>query len=344
MAITISDILGTIRDNASAMYIERVPEYNKTNISQIGDAITSDKNVMNEFMTALVNKIAFSNIKNKSFKNPLARLKNADMPYGNNIEEIYINPATDSGYSTDGNTLLKTVKPDGKVCYYGLNRKSKYEFSVNMPMLKRAFLSEGNFTEFYNGIVTALYSGDEMDEFILCKNAIGKAIDNGAIKVVESDLANPSEFAKAISNASKHFMFPSTVFCGYNKNLKENEKACITWCDTSKQCLLITAEAQTTIDYDLLSTFFNVPTDTLERMTILVDEIPSETANISALLCDVSAIQMRDSIYQTDTFQNVSTLETKLFLHHWETIFFSMFANAVAFGKSTVTGGTEGTV
>ena len=49
-------------------------------------------------------------------------------------------------------------------------------------------------------------------------------------------------------------------------------------------------------------------------------------------MCDASAIQMRDSIYQTETFNNVGTLETKLVLHHWQTIYFSMFANAVAFG------------
>ena len=91
MAITVSDILGTIRDNASDMYINRITEYNKTNLPQIGDAITSDKNIMNEFIDSLVNKIAFSHIRNKSFKNPLARLKERDIPYGNNIEEIYIN-------------------------------------------------------------------------------------------------------------------------------------------------------------------------------------------------------------------------------------------------------------
>ena len=332
MAITITDILDTIRDNASDMYIERVPAYTRNNLGQIGDAITSEKNVMNEFINALVNKIAFSNIKNKAFKNPLARLKGNNMPYGNNIEEIYINPSTDSGYSADGNTLLTTVKPDGKVCYYGLNRKSKYEFSINMPMLQRAFLNDSNFMEFYNAIVTALYSGDEMDEFILTKNAIGQCIDKNVMTFVEADISNANSFAKAISNTSKHFTFPSTVFCGYNTHLKEQEKKCVTWCPTDNQCLLITAEAQTSLDYDLLSTFFHVPTDALERMTILVDEIPSTSKNVLAVLCDASAIQMRDSIYQTETFNNVGTLETKLFLHHWQTIYFSMFANAVAFG------------
>ena len=332
MAVTVTDLLGTIRDNASDLYISRVPEYNKSNLGQIGDAITEDKNIMNEFINALVNKIAFSNIVNKTYKNPLSILKGTEIPYGNSIEEIYINPAVDSGYSTDGNTLLTTVKPDGKVCYYALNRKSKYEFSVNMVQLQRAFTNEQNFMEFYNKVVIALYSGDEMDEFILCKNVVGKTIDKGSTKIVNVSLASPKEFAKAISNCSKNFTFPSKTFNGYNATLKGSEKPCITWCDTVNQCLLITAEAQTSIDYDLLATFFNIPTDTLERMTILVDEIPSETATIHAVLCDKATIQMRDNVFKTDTFYNGGTMETKLFLHHWETIYFSMFGNAVAFG------------
>jgi len=86
MAVTAQQILATIRDNASADYIARVPEYTRNNLGQVGDAITSDGNIMNEFITALVDKVAFSNVKSKMYKNPLARLKGTGVPRGNTIE------------------------------------------------------------------------------------------------------------------------------------------------------------------------------------------------------------------------------------------------------------------
>ena len=96
------------------MYGERVPASTNNNLSQVGDAITSSENIMNEFMNALVNKVAMSNIKSKMFRNPLARLKKAGVPMGNTIEEIFINPATDTTYDNDQKKLLTTTKPDGK--------------------------------------------------------------------------------------------------------------------------------------------------------------------------------------------------------------------------------------
>jgi hypothetical protein len=62
MSITAYDILGTIRDNADSMYIARVPEATRTNLAEVGKAITSDGNIMNSFVTALINKVALSNV------------------------------------------------------------------------------------------------------------------------------------------------------------------------------------------------------------------------------------------------------------------------------------------
>lgn len=336
MATTL-DILNTIRDNASELYITRIPEATKSNLMQIGDAITSDKNIMNEFITSLVNKVVETNIRSKLFKNPLARLKGTEIPMGNTIEEIFVNPAVDTGFNTDGNMLLKQVTPDVKVCYYAMNRQSSYSVSISKIQLKRAFTNEQAFMELYNSIVTSLYSGDEIDEFITCKNVIGKTIDEGAITVIDSDLSNAKGLAKSIGTMAKSMQFPTTDLCGYNKvnadKIAEGETACLTFTPTDSQALFITATAQTEIDYEFLATIYNKSVAELQAISILVDEIPSENYEVYAVLCDIGCLQLRDNDFVVDNFINPSNQTVKAFLHHWQTIYFSMFGNAVAYGK-----------
>ena len=337
------NILNTIRDNLATTYAERVPKATADNIAEVGKAITSDDITTNAFVNALINKVALSNVRSKMFRNPLEILKGTNIPMGANIEEIFINPSVSTGYSEDGAHLLKTTKPDGKVCYYGMSRQDRYPITINEDMLNRAFHSEQEFMSMYNAIVTSMYSGDQIDEFLLAKKVIGKSIDNGAMLVVDVDVTKPKEVSKSISNISKSFQFPTTSYCGYNlvnkdKITANNEKGCITFCPADNQCLMIRADMQTEIDYEVLATMFHMEVAKLEAITVLVDDIPSEKYDCYAVLCDREAVQMRDVVFKTTSNYNGSNLEWNFWLHHWEFIFLSMFGNACAFGKKkTVT-------
>jgi len=345
MALTTTLILGAILDNANELYQDRVPEYTKDNLKQVGDAITSDKNIMNEYISSLINKVALSNVKSKMFNNPLARLKQAGgVPYGRTIEEIFVNPATDQGFDTDGTKLLKQTKPDGKTCYYGLNRQSMYAVTVTRAQLQQAFTSEHAFMSLYSKILSSMYSGDQIDEFLLTKGCIAKAIDEGAVQVIRTDLADPKVLQKTISNVSKSYSFPTTEFAGYNlinaDDIANGETPCITFCDPSRQALLLRSDAQTEINYEVLATLFHVDIVQLEAMTILVDNFPSANYDVYAVLCDIDAIQIIDSVFETDDQKLGSALSWNYWLHHWQFLFVSMFANMTAFGKpkSEVTG------
>jgi hypothetical protein len=339
MPLTATQIINTILDNASSLYISRVPSATRSNLADVGKTITSNANIMNEFVTALVDKVALSHVMSRMFNNPLARLKQTNgRPMGNTIEEIFINPATDAGYDYDGTKLLKTTKPDGKVCYYGLNRKSSYPITIAENELMRAFSSEQEFMSMYDGIVNSMLSGDQIDEFMLTKGVIGQAIDSGSVVVLQSDLTAPKILAKSISNMSKEFAFPNTVYAGYNRinasSMLAGEKPCITFCDKSRQCLIVRADAQTEIDFEVLATMFHMEVAKLEAITILVDKIPSANYDIHAILLDIDAIQVRDMTFKTTSQYIGSSLMWNFWLHHWQYLFVSMFGNVVAFGKA----------
>lgn len=347
MSLTAIEILDAIRDNSTDEYIARVPQATRDNIGQIGQYITSEKNIMNDFVSALINKIAISTIKGRMYTNPLAKLKSGvGRPLGSTIEEIFINPSIDAGYSTDGTKLLQTTKPDGKACYFGLNRQSTYPTTINKNQLIRAFNSEQSFMKFYDGVVSALYSGDAIDEFNLTKAMFAKNIDDENMKLIECDFTQPKELAKSMSNMSDYFTFANTEFNGYNlvnkTKITAGEKPCITFCETENQVLLVRADVFNEINYEVLASMFHMEVATLKAMTIKIDNFPTTKTKTDAtkkfdtyaVLCDIEAINVIDDVFETDNMYIGSSMQWNVWLHHWQWLYLSLFANSVAFGKT----------
>ena len=74
----------------------------------------------------------------------------------------------------------------------------------------------------------------------------------------------------------------------------ENEE--FMWTPSKEQCLIIRADVQTEINFEVLATMFHMDLAELEAMTILVDNIPSKNYDVYAFLCDTNAIQVRQKI------------------------------------------------
>lgn len=342
MLYDVMKTLQTIRDNASAEYQETVPHAERDNLKTVGKAITSNKNIMNEFMDMLINKVAFTEIKSKLYKNPLAKLKkNKGVPYGSVIEELFVNPATDIGYQKDPNYLLKNTTPDGKSSYYGMNRQGNFPVSISIVQLEQAFQNEQAFQRFYDQIISSLYSGDNVKEYELMKGVITENIKEGHIKTVQVDLSKPKEFSKAITNLSKLFTFDKTDFAPYNlvnaDNIKSGEKAVKTFCELKDQVLIIRSDVATELSYEVLATAFNIDEVRLKAMTIEIDDFPfkkdSDGFEIYGCLMDRESLQVIDKLLRIESNYNGSNLIMNFWLHHWQYIYFSMFGNAVAFVK-----------
>ena len=330
------DILNVIQANASQEYQTRVPLATQTNIAAVGAPITTYQSTQNEFLNALINRIALTIIRNKTLKNPLAILKKGTIPLGSDIQEIFTNMAKDQGFDGKGDKLLTKTTPDTKVLYQRMNRQGQYPVTISKQQLQTAFTSYAELEKLLNGIVTAMYSGDNYDEFILMKNVIADAVTNDKVITVNvdhvKDEASAKGLIKAIKKTSKAFTFPSSAFNTYfaNKPDTDTGNPVITWTPTEDQVLLIRADIMTDISIDVLAAAFNLDKVTFKSMVLEVDSFGS-ASECYAMLIDRSWMQVYDNLFETSEFYNSQGLYWNYWLNHWQTYGYSLFANAVAF-------------
>lgn len=338
-------VINTIRSQQGADYQSRIPVATRENFTQVGTAILEYEPDTNTFLYALVNKIGLQEVSNRRFKNPLSVLKKGGVPFGTTVEELYTNPVKSKQY--DGNNtsdMLEVNKPDTKTLYHKKNRESKYPVSINTIKLQEAFHSPEAFQDFYTtSIFNALYSGDEMDEFLLMKNAMTEAIAAGKIISVEVEYdgeeTSSKGLIKLLKTLSGNFTFPKTDYNGYNAMNADAIEAeeltpCITWTPTANQIVLVRTDVDASTDVEVLAKAFNMDkTDFLKRKFVIDDFGDDDTL---CVLCDENMFKFKDIIYQLRSFNNGSNLVTNYWLHHHQMISLSLFANALAIKKKAV--------
>lgn len=329
------NVLNTIQANASEAYQARVPVATKNNIAEVGSAIMSYQVTENEFLSTLVNKIAMTIVRNKTFNNPLSVLKKGGVPLGRNIEEIYTNPATGTTFDPTGAKLLERSIPDTKAIYHSMNRQGQYKATVSKAQLIQAFTSYQALEKLLNSIVNSIYSGDNLDEFMLMKELFASAITGKKLKTVDvakvSDADSAKAFVKAIKTVGQAMEFPSENFNSYyDINKEQDAKPVVTWTPLDNQVLILRNDISVDVDVELLARAFNVSYTDLKQRTLIVDGFGSAT-KCGAILCDEAFVQVYDNLQQMESFHNGEGLYDNFIFHHWQTYSLSLFANAMAF-------------
>lgn len=330
------NVINTIREKGSELYQDRIPVVTQENMREVGTMLTSHdyEPQKNEFLNALVYKVAFTEVMNRRWKNPLAVLKKGTRPFGGFKEVAHVNPTKGKEFTEDGSDLFTTEKPDVKTAYFRRNRRQKYPVSISDAQLRTAFHSPAEFGKLYNGIVNAMYSGDDMDEYLLMRDGLSACISEGRVKTIEIDYeTNPSELIKGINTISRYFKYESDQYAGYNlvnsAQIEAGEDPCITWCPPERQVLLIREDVDVNTDIEVLAKAFNMDKTDFTPRKIGVDTFSDPS--ILCVLADESFFEFEDEEYKVTNFENGSNLTKKFYLHHWETIQFNGLANAVAF-------------
>ena len=335
--MNLTELLNTIRDNASEIYQNRIPEATQNNIETIQEAMTNPNNavVTNEFISTLLNMIIKQVIHNKLFSDPLKALKKGKKPLGDTVEEIYTNFIKAKQYDASGSELLSRDLPDVKTVYHRMNRQDKYKVTVSPESIRKAFASYEKLDSFIQSIINTLYNSSELDEFILMKQLLKQAYDQNALKVMEvadpttSD-SNAKAFIKAVKTVSGGMQFPNDLYNSWLTVQNVDSNPLITFSKKNEQVLIIDNATDVAINVDVLATVFNMSVAEFnDTAKIVIDAFPDPS--MRACLVDKEFFQVFDDLVLFKEFENAEGLYKNYYLHVWQTLAYSPLVNGVCF-------------
>lgn len=291
----------------------------------------------NAFWSVLMNKIGMTIVDFKVWQNPLSALKGEDIPYGEIIERITMNPAIAKDYDSDPDTQFSVVIADAKVEFHSLNSKKFTTVSMNRAKIKQGFSSPSALAKTIQENINTLVAGKNIYEYRAMINTLSTAVNSDY--VVTENLARPvktqasaDNFVETLKKYGLAFGFPSTAYNKYSAIKGNGEIAFETYTDISDLYLIIPTDILSQIDVYALSKAFNMEKETMLGHIIPVDRIGKKgEKEINAILCDKSFFQFHDYENTTAETFDARYLNYKFYHHFWSSFDISLLANCVAF-------------
>lgn len=351
------DILNVIRQNASYDYQQNVPVVKAANdIPKVGEVLMGQPALANQFINALVNRIAIVRVQSATFNNPYSMLKKGYIEFGETVEDIFVSIAKGVDFNPEKakEREYKRTFPDVRSAFHAMNWRVMYPVTIQDEDLKQAFLSMDGVQNLIAKIVDAVYTGAEYDEFLLFKYLLIKAISHGKMKPVAiGDGTDLKESAVQFRGVSNLLPFMSGEY---------NEVGVKTTTPKDRQVIFMDAMFNAQFDVNVLASAFNMDkADFMGRLFLIdnwtsfdnerfdiiranSDGIEEVTTEELALLADVKAVILDENWFQVYDNNNkftekysASGLYWNYFYHTWKTISNSPFSNAVVFVTSTAT-------
>lgn len=348
------DILNVIRQNASYDYQQNVPEVATVNdIPKVGEIIYGTPAFANQFINALVNRIAIVRVQSATFNNPYSILKKGYIEYGETVEDIFVSiaKAVDFNVEKAAKREFQRTIPDVRSAFHVMNWRVMYPVTIQDEDLRQAFLSIDGVQNLIAKIVDAVYTAAEYDEFLLFKYLLIKAISHGKMYPTSIGAgANLSEAAVQFRGTSNLLPFMSSEY---------NEAGVKTNTPKARQVIFMDAMFNAQFDVNVLASAFNMDkADFMGRLFLIdnwtdfdnerfdiiranSDGIEEVTADELALLANVKAVILDENWFQVYDNNNkftekyvASGLYWNYFYHTWKTVSNSPFANAVVFVTS----------
>ena len=331
------EVLNTIRDNASQAYQDRVPEATRTNIEEVGEAITNLNNavVYNEFISTLANMLYAPMLIKKSWSNPLGKFKKGKKTFGDTVEEVYNNFIKAQTFDQTGSGLLTRHLPDTKVVFHRMNRQDSYVLTDSPEALAKAFKSYEGVSEYLENLFTTIRNSAELDEYILMRELIAQAYESNAMVVVPvadptASKANADAFIKTVKTVSGDMVFPNEHNNAYLTAQSDDNKPITTFSKLDEQIFIIDNPTNVSVAVDSLAYAFNKSVlEWNSTQKEVIDAFPVE--GMVACLVDRNFFQVYDDLFTFREFENGLGLYRNHILHVWQTLGFSILCNAVCF-------------
>lgn len=349
------DILNTIRQNASYEYQSQVPVVTKAqDIPVVGQAIYGTPALANQFINALVNRIALVLIKSATFNNPYRDMKKGYLEFGETVEEVFVEMAKAREFSAEKaeSRELKRTLPDVRSAFHCMNWRVQYPVTIQDMDLYQAFQTMEGVQDLIARIVDSVYRAAEYDEFLLFKYLIIKAVAAGkAYPQYIGTGTVPTDAAVNFRAVSNLLTFPKTQYNmeGVHVNTPRED-----------QQIFMDAVYNASFDVNVLADAFNMDKATFMGKLRLIDDwttfdndrfteimgnstmIEAVTADELTLMKDVVAViadkewfQVYDNQMKFTEKYVASGEYWNYFLNVWKTVSSSPFSNIVVFVKGT---------
>lgn len=343
------DILNTIRANASYEYQSSVPVVEKaSDIPRVGETLYGYPALANQFINALINRIALVRVKSAVFNNAYAELKKGYLDFGETVEEVFVNIAKAREFSVEKAEYreMKRTLPDVRTAFHAMNWRVQYPVTIQDEDLRQAFTSINGVQDLIAKIVDAVYTAAEYDEFLLFKYLMIKAIAHGKMYPVSigTDIKDGAVKFRGISNK---ITFMSD---------KYNASGVTTATPKADQYIFMDSEYNANYDVNVLAGAFNMDKAEFIGKLKLIDEwttfdnerfaeiakesdmiepiTPEELAlmaNVKAVLVDSEWFQFYDNNNKFTEKYVSSGMYWNYFYNVWKTVSSSPFSNAIVF-------------
>lgn len=348
------DILNVIRNNASYAYQKDIPKIEtEQDIPKVGEILYGNPTHSNEFINALINRIALVRIQSATFNNPYKHLKKGYLEFGETVEDIFVGIIRAVKYDPEkgASREFKRTLPNVQSVFHMTNWKVMYPITIEKQALKRAFTSADGVTNLITSIIDQVYQSAEYDEYLLFKYLLIKAISHGKVHPQQIDTTNMNSVAVAFRGKSN--LLPIDMTGRFNEAHVQNNTP------VDKQCIFMDADFNAKFDVEVLASAFNMnKADFIGKLHLIDDfssfdnerfeairkestgleEVTSDELalmeNVKGVLLDEEWFQVYDNLFEFDETRVGSGLYWNYWLHVWKTISYSPFANAIVFVDS----------
>ena len=346
MAIDNVTFVKALTTATSQEFKDRIGSTTQANIKKVGETITTYPTLKNEFVNVLTNQVSKQLFFNKVWENPYKMFNRGQLPYGKSIESIFIDivKGKDRTRQTNVNNLasdlLTRQTPNVNVEYYSENFQQQYPTTISDEELKGAFRTANGLSEMTARILQAPLTGAEFDQFLMIKHALAN-LKTAQVKIGKTAYT-------ALTAKEKANLITTTVKA-YVKKLKflsnnYNAQGVMTFSRPTDLYLFVPADISAFLDVEQLASAFNISKVELPTRVLDIDNFQKvntggdassnpyvEDTDALFYLIDKDAIQLYETLNESESFRNPQAKYTNIWFDRWGIIASCHFANAIKF-------------
>lgn len=325
--MTTSYIMNAIRQGASEAYRRAIPLATPGTTMAVGSEIMDSEAFANEYITGLVSTYVFKWITSMYFENPLKMFK---MPYtvggaGNAEFYIYGSSVSVSDYDPSGADVDTPQSAAVASKIHKVNSRKKFKVSLYLNALKMSFVDEGSTLNMIMGLVSALFTQVEKNEYNNTKKVLTDFNTATAFKKIATADATPASLVEKIREVGLDMQFPSTKYiAGPYEQTTQIENLIV----------LTTPANVARIDVQVLANAFNMGKADWVGRVIVIDTLP-DIPDIACLVGDARFFNIQDTWLDMRIRENESGRFFNVFLNKDTVYSASPFFNMAAITQAT---------